>query len=71
MLKRFCDRCKKEIDGLSRSISISKERCLLPEEELYKKEICEECANDFMNMIDYECGRYKLGTVTTISKEAE
>ena len=65
---KFCDRCKRKIkynevsDVFIRNYVTD---CLL------RKEICEECANDFINMIEYECGRYKLDTIVRVSKEAE
>ncbi|MDO4282371.1 MAG: hypothetical protein Q4D02_01930 [Clostridia bacterium] len=73
MLKRFCDRCKKEIPELNheeRNLSINE--C---KKHTYKthidKYLCEECMNDFINYIEYECNRYKLGSIVTISKEAD
>lgn len=65
---KFCDRCKRKIkynevnDVFIRNYVTD---CLL------RKEICEECTNDIINMIKYECDRYKLDTVVTISKEAD
>ena len=65
---KFCDRCKRKIkynevnDVFIRNYATD---CLL------RKEICEECTNDIINMIEYECDRYKLDTVVTISKEAD
>ena len=64
----FCDRCKRKINSDENNrlaiINYPTEKCLLD------KEMCEECANDIANMIEYECDRYKLDTVIRISKEA-
>ena len=73
MLKRFCDRCKKEIKRLSleeRNISINEYK-----ENRYEKHIdkylCEECMNDFINYIEYECDRYILRPAVIVSKEVD
>lgn len=66
---KFCDRCKRKINSDENSkltiINYSTGKYLLD------KEMCEECTNDIINMIEYECGRYKLDTVIKISKEVE
>ncbi len=70
MVKRFCDRCKEELDYREMvELNIKPERT--DNTGYLSIQICEKCANDFANMIDYECQRFKLGTVVTISKEAE
>ncbi len=65
MFQRFCDRCKRKIKGIDViDVSINSNK------EDFHKEVCEECASDIMNLIEYECDRHKLDTVVTISKEA-
>ena len=73
MEKCFCDRCKKCMDEIpvksNRILKIEKTGMINYGYEM-RKFLCEECANDIMNMVDYECDRYKLEFVNLVSKEA-
>lgn len=73
MERCFCDRCKKSLDEIpvknNRYLEIRKPSTLSYDYEM-RKTLCEECANDIMNIIDYECDRYKLESVVIVSKEA-
>lgn len=72
MKKRFCDRCKKElIDENICNIKISG-NCVNGyfSKTILDKEICEECAIDMTNIIDYECDRYVFRPTVIVSKEA-
>jgi len=68
---KFCDRCKKNIDNIPLrslfTLRIVKTNSDISE---MRKTFCEECANDIMNLIDYECDRYRLDSVVVVSKEA-
>ena len=66
---KFCDRCKRKINSDEKNkltiINYSTVGYLLD------KEMCEECTNNIINMIECECDRYKLDTVIRISKEVK
>lgn len=71
MTKHFCDRCKKEIDEkIERKINISESKPFCIIENYIDRNLCEECMNDFINMINYECDRYVLKSTAIVSKEA-
>lgn len=73
MEKCFCDRCKKCMDEVpvksNRILKIEIPGMMKYEYEM-RKFLCKECANDIMNIIDYECDRYKLNSIVEVSKEA-
>lgn len=72
MTKHFCDRCKKEINNkIKRKINIFEEKPFCPAENYIDRALCEECMNDFINMVNYECDRYVLRPTVLISKEAD
>ena len=69
MNKTFCDRCKKDISNykvyevVRLTIEDQKQYAVNDEKGIeYHKYFCQECAIDFMNMIDIECDRYNLKT---------
>lgn len=69
MKKEYCDRCKEEI-GIW---PINKIECKREEmaitKELFEKKVCEKCMNDLINIMDYECSRYKLVTKIVLNSE--
>lgn len=69
MTKKYCDRCKKEMGEPVKEITFTEE-IMSVNVEIYKKEICKECMNDFINMVEYECDRYVLKPTVIVSKEA-
>lgn len=72
MTKRFCDMCKKQlkVENVC-NIKISG-NCLNGYycKTILDKEICEECAINMANAIDYECNRHILRPTVIVSKEA-
>lgn len=74
----FCDRCKKRIEKGEITDSLKIEKGYSPNmittsllnHIAMDKNICKNCTNDIMNIIDYECDRFKLDTMVTVSKEA-
>ncbi len=56
MLKKLCDRCKKEIERSEGEVDFDSYFYNI----IYRKIFCNKCAIDIMNVIDYECDRYKL-----------
>lgn len=52
MIKRFCDRCEKEIVGTSYKMEMYKEDLLFPKLNLFKRDICKECAEEVKIFIE-------------------
>lgn len=74
MNKVYCDKCKKDIGNLKSyelvNLQVNDLKAYATNNEKgidYHKTLCQECAIDLMNIIDFECDRYKL--ITKVEEE--
>lgn len=69
MKKEYCDRCKEEFkEWPIYRIECKKENYSI-ERLNFSKKVCEKCMNELLNIIDYECNRYKLETKIVLNSE--